>query len=334
MLTGKERCLRAIKGEPIDRVPVFPLLMSLSADRAGLTYREFASNGVAFAEAQLGMMERFGLDAITACSDPSRVPADFGGEIVFPDKTPPFLVNPLVRSPQDVERLGSLDPTRGRMGDRVLAVRTMVRHAGERAMIVGWVDGAFAEACTVCGLSHFMMMLMDDPATAHRLLEKLTEIEIGFAVAQVEAGAVMIGLGDAAASLISAEMYREFVLPYEQRIIRAVHERGGLVKLHICGNTTALVHDVISCEADLFNIDHTVDFGFAAQVYGEAGVAFKGNVDPVGEMLQSTPEACRAVCREKIEIARGLRYMLGAGCEIPAATSDAVMDAFCLAWKD
>ena len=280
------------------------------------------------------MMERFGLDAITACSDPSRVPADLGGEIVFPDVTPPFLVKPLVASPQDVEKLGSPDPAQGRMGDRVLAVRTMVRHAGDTAMVAGWVDGAFAEACTVCGLSNFMTLLIDDPATAHRLLEKLTDIEIGFAMAQLEAGAVMIGLGDAAASLISAEMYREFVLPYEQRIVKAIHEGGGLVKLHICGNTTALIHDVISCGADLFNIDHSVDFGFAAEVYGNAAVAFKGNIDPVSEMLQSTPEACRTVCREKIRIAHGRRYMLGAGCEIPAATTDVVMNAFCTAWQE
>ena len=34
-MTSLERCLAAIAGKPVDRVPVFPLLMFLSADRAG-----------------------------------------------------------------------------------------------------------------------------------------------------------------------------------------------------------------------------------------------------------------------------------------------------------
>lgn len=39
----------------------------------------------------------------------------------------------------------------------------------------------------------------------------------------------------------------------------AVHARGGLVKLHICGNTGALLPDMVRCGADLFNVDHLVN---------------------------------------------------------------------------
>jgi uroporphyrinogen-III decarboxylase len=53
-------------------------------------------------------------------------------------------------------------------------------------------------------------------------------VEIAFARAQVEAGADIIGLGDAVASQISPAMYRRFALPYEQRIFQAVHQMGGL----------------------------------------------------------------------------------------------------------
>ena len=45
-MTSKERCLAAIRGEGVDRIPVFPLLMFFAAYRTGLTYREgFARNG-------------------------------------------------------------------------------------------------------------------------------------------------------------------------------------------------------------------------------------------------------------------------------------------------
>ena len=40
MMTDRERFMAALDNEPVDRVPVFPLLMFLAADRAGISYRE------------------------------------------------------------------------------------------------------------------------------------------------------------------------------------------------------------------------------------------------------------------------------------------------------
>jgi uroporphyrinogen-III decarboxylase len=76
-------------------------------------------------------------------------------------------------------------------------------------------------------------MLVDDPETAHALLVHLTGEVTAFALAQVAAGADMIGAGDAAASLLSPAMYREFALPYEQQVCAAVHAAKSTVKLHV-----------------------------------------------------------------------------------------------------
>ena len=43
-MTSKQRCLNAIAGRPVDRVPVFPLLMFFAVDRAKITYRQYASD--------------------------------------------------------------------------------------------------------------------------------------------------------------------------------------------------------------------------------------------------------------------------------------------------
>ena len=123
------------------------------------------------------------------------------------------------------------------MYDRIKGVEEMNRAVGTECMVLGWVDMPFAEACSACGVSNFLMMLYDEPELAHKILNFLTDIVIEFAIAQIEAGAEMIGAGDAAASLISPQLYREFGLPYEQRVCEAIHKSGGLVKLHICGNT-------------------------------------------------------------------------------------------------
>jgi MtaA/CmuA family methyltransferase len=328
-MTGKERFMKSLSGEPVDRTPVFPLLMHLSARHAGITYREFASNGQALAEAQLLMLEKFPHDAITACSDAFRVSADLGGDMVFPEASPPHLSRRLIDSAEDLPRLGRPDPTQGRMGDRAKAVSVMAKVAGDRCAVLGWVDLPFAEACSLCGVTEFMCAIKTEPAFAHRLLELLTVIVIDFALAQVDAGADMIGAGDAAASLISPAMYREFALPYERQVIEAVHGRGATVKLHICGNTENHLTDMATCGADLFNVDHMVSFTKARDTYVGAKKAFKGNLDPVADILQSTPQTCEAKAHALIRQAASPLYMLSAGCEIPIGVDDAVFAAFC-----
>ena len=139
----------------------------------------------------------------------------------------------------------------------------------------------------------------------------------------------MIGAGDAAASLISPNMYREFALPYEQIVVDAIHSAGGLVKLHICGNTTHLLQDMIHTKADLFNVDHLVDFQTVCSVYGQEHICFKGNLNPVADLMQATSMECRKKCLVRLQAATGLRYMLSPGCEVPAETSDEVFQAFC-----
>jgi len=332
-MNSKERFLASIRGEPVDRVPVFPLLMFFAQRRHGITYRELSTNGTSMAEAQLRMRDSYGLDAITACTDAFRVPADLGATMVFPDDKPPFAAQPLVRSSADLEKLRRPDPcARGtRMADRVNGLRHMVRHAGSDCAVVGWVDMPFAEACSLCGVTEFMLMLVDDPHLAHSILQFLTNIVIDFSIAQLETGAPMIGAGDAAASLVSPGQYREFALPYEQRVCETVHARNGLVKLHICGNTTHLLEDMAGCGADLFNVDHLVDFDAARDAYGKRKLCFKGNLNPVVDVMQATPEQCRELCLDRLRRAKGTRFMLSAGCEIPAETSDEVFEVFCKA---
>jgi uroporphyrinogen decarboxylase len=334
-MEGNERFMATIKGEESDRIPVFPLLMSFSARRYGVTYREFASNHHILAESQLNISEMFDIDAITACPDAFRVSADLGGDIVFPEEKPPYLAQPLVKSEEDIKRLKKpdvLDP-KGRMADRIASVGEMVRSNSKQCMVLGWVDMPFAEACSVCGVAEFMTLLYDNPGAAHKLLEFITNIVIEFALAQVEVGAPTIGAGDAAASLISPSFYREFALPYEQRVCQAIHNAGGYVKLHICGNTTQILDDMINSGADLFNIDHMVDLSEALKKYDKASKASKGNIDPTSDMLYTTPEKCYEKAKNCIKQAQGKKYMLSPGCEVPAEVSDDVFSAFCSAVK-
>lgn len=334
-MNNRENFLNVINDGPVDHVPVFPLLMGFAAQRASMSYKQFASDGGALADAQLNVQKTFNLDAITACSDAFRVAIDLGGEAVFPEDTPPFIRSPLVKSESDLNKLKRFDPSaKGlRTCDRGKAIEEMSKAAGDSCIVLGWIDLPFAEACSICGVSEFMVLLYEHPVLAHKILDFLTDIVIDFALFQLEKGCPMVGAGDAAASLISPEMYREFALPYEKRVCDAIHSKGGYVKLHICGNTSALLKDMIHSGADLFNVDHLVDFDAAGNEYSSAGKAFKGNLDPVADILNSTPQQCYEKARDLIQRAEGKKYMLSAGCEIPAQVPDEIFKAFCEASK-
>ena len=126
--------------------------------------------------------------------------------------------------------------------------------------------------------------------------------------------------GDAIASQISPTMYREFALPYEQRIFAAVHEMGALTRLHICGNSNQIIGDMVRSGANIVDLDWMVDMAKAAADYGE-DVSFCGNFDPVAVMLQGTPEDVSTAvlaCQEN----GGGKYFSAAGCEIPDRTPE------------
>jgi MtaA/CmuA family methyltransferase len=204
------------------------------------------------------------------------------------------------------------------MSDRVAAARHLRERLGGQVPIMGWVEGALAEAADLRGVTALLTDLYDRPEWVLDLLEVCVEVEIAFARAQIEAGADIIGLGDAIASQVGPEMYARFALPYEQRIFAAVHEMGAVTRLHICGNTTRLLPLMARSGADIIDLEWMVDLQQAAQTFGEYP-ATCGNFDPVAIMLQAKPERVREAVLESLRLG-GARNFSAASCEIPAGT--------------
>ena len=98
------------------------------------------------------------------------------------------------------------------------------------------------------------------------------------------------------------------------------HYLGAMVKLHICGNTTAILPDMIKTGADIIDIDHLVTtMGDFVHLLSEKQV-FSGNSDPVSVIKDGTPE----LIKESVEscfMKTKRRGIVSAGCEIPAETT-------------
>ncbi len=324
-MTPKENLLATLRGQPRERVPFFPLLMAFAAKRYGVDYARFASDGETLAAAQARAAEMFPIDAVTACSDAFRLTADIGGDVAFfPDK-PPAARRALIESAADLARVkGRRDrifDADSRASDRTNAVRAMVRALGGTHLVLGWIDLPFAEACSMCGVQNFLMMLYDDPELAHAILDFLRPLVTDFAKMQICAGAPMIGAGNAAASLLSPALYAEFAQPYDRAVFDTIHAEGALCKLHICGDTRAILGGMRDTGADLISIDNMVSVERAKAALGP-DVAFKGNLDPVRDVYMAAPDEARAKALALLSETKGYRYILSPGCEVPADTPD------------
>jgi MtaA/CmuA family methyltransferase len=314
-----QRVLGRLSGEAVDRPPNFNLYMTFAAHFCEIPLRTYYLDYRALAKTNRAMVESFGVDLYQAISDPYRETADLGAEIEFPEDNLPISKNPLIRTERDLKKLRLIAPEDGRrMSDRLQAVSLMKTYAQENVPVMGWVEGALAEAGDLCGAGNLLMYLADQPAWLVDLLEFCCQLGIDFARAQIQAGARIIGLGDALASQISPKMYEHYALPYEQRIFEEVHRGGGIARLHICGNTTRLLSAMLRSGADIIDLDSMVDFGAASASYG-GQVSFCGNANPVADLLQGTPEQVFKVTQHCMQVG-GQRSFSAAGCEIPNQT--------------
>jgi MtaA/CmuA family methyltransferase len=320
-MTSRQRQHAFFGGEETDQPLNQPLLMVLAARMSGVSYKDYATDGRALASCQVRAAEEAHLDVISACSDPVREVHDLGGKVVWFEDEPPMpdRREPLLSDPALLARLKVPDPWDSpRMRDRLEGIKEMKRLAGATQPILGWVEGPISMGAGLREISVLMMDLIEDPDFVEDLSRFCTEVAIRFAQAQIEAGADMIGMGDAPASLIGPALYEEFVLPGEKDIISAIHREGALARLHICGKTQSLASLMGQSGADLVDFDSPLDFRRACDdCQGPTGIL--GNLDPVAEVRNGTPEGIIDSLRLCRDAANG-RYVIGAGCEIPAGT--------------
>jgi uroporphyrinogen-III decarboxylase len=322
-MNGWERTRDFLAGQSVDRVPFHPMVMRFVARHAGVPYRAFCLDPMAHSDAFLKTAADFGMDWVATMSDAYAEAEAYGLAVDYPENGLPQERGRLLNGPRDAASLRPLDLAGApRLRNRVLEVAEFRRRAGDSLMVCGWVEGPFAEYADLRGLGEACLDLYDDPDGMRAALDFLLESAAAFALAQVEAGAHCIGIGDAACSQVGPDLYRDFCQPLEAKLTARIHAAGALVKLHICGNTTALLPDMLATGADIVDVDHLVPSLAPFVGLLRPGQAFWGKSDPVRVVQDGAPEAIRGDVRRNRADAAG-RLLNAAGCEIPPDTPPA-----------
>ena len=186
-----------------------------------------------------------------------------GCQVDFPAKLDPT-ANPRhypVVTPEDVKKLAIPDPERDGLMPRVLQFIRFMR--ANSFLPVGITDfqGPLTTANQLMGYDKLVYLMQDHPTVMHELMDMVTETLIRWVKKQKEVigepltdcfsdqqvyvgGHAGVWFSDDDAVLMSPASYREFVVPYNSRILKAFG--GGC--LHYCGNATHQAENFLATE--------------------------------------------------------------------------------------
>jgi MtaA/CmuA family methyltransferase len=321
MSTSLERTLNFIKGNNVDRIPFHPIIMRFAAKYTGVKYSNFCLDFKKKCYAMIKCAEDFDIDWVTVMSDPYAESEAYGMEFEYPEDDLPKPVEHLIKDINDIDKLSVLNiKNHARMINRVNEIEEFRRLAGKKYFIVGWVEGPFAEYVDIRGLSEACLDLYDNPEKIEQASKIIIENAKKFATVQIEAGAHCIGIGDAACSQIGPMLYNDLFFDHEKKLVDHIHSLGCLAKLHICGNTSSILPDMIKTGADIIDVDHLVgSMEPFADLLGNEQV-FSGNSDPVSIIQDGSRKTIAESIINCHNQTKG-RCIVSAGCEITPETS-------------
>ena len=306
MTIRNDRFLRALRREPVDCTPVWIMRQAgrylpeyrATRARAG-SFLNLAKTPELACEVTLQPLARFDLDAAILFSDILTVPDAMGLGLYFVEGEGPKFERP-IRTEAQVAQLAVPD-IEDDLGYVTDAVRLIRRELDGRVPLIGFSGSPWTLACYMVegggsdNFARIKAMAYNNPAMLHRLLNVVTDSVIAYLDAQRRAGAQALQIFDTWGGVLSPAMYREFSLPYLQRIAQTL-PRGGdgqddPAPLVLFGKGNAPYLEELSASgADAVGVDWTVTLADARRRTG-GRVALQGNLDPA--VLHGTPDTIR-----------------------------------------
>lgn len=334
-MNGRERICAALEGEWPDKTPVMLHNFMMAAREAGVTMREFREDARVMARCFGDAAERYGLDGIMVDVDTVTLAGAVGVPIDFPEDNPARSHGACLPSLEAVRDLEPVDISRyERVQVWTEAVAILVREYGHEIFIRGNCDQSpFTLAGQIRGLDQWLMDVAGggDDELVHRLLDYATGITCQFLRLMAKTGAHMLSNGDSPAGpdMLSPRLYGTYALPYEQRVAACSHELGLPYLLHICGKTDRILKQMAEIGADALEIDFKTNIQLAHDILNDK-IAFVGNIDPSEVLGRGTPELVRQKTEELLDVfADSPRFILNAGCALPADTPPENIRAMC-----
>ncbi|MEG0830655.1 MAG: uroporphyrinogen decarboxylase family protein [Anaerovoracaceae bacterium] len=325
-MNSLERVTLALQHKEADRVPVYPLINSVSRKALGMTYKEWTMDVEKCAAAILKTTEEIGVDCMCTLVDLSVEAADWGQGIVYSDNNAahPDMNNRLVSTPDEYDKIGIINPRETpRMSEHIELARLLYEAKGQEMPLIGFIFGPLGILSMIRGQEKMFLDLMKNPDKLAAPLRNITETVKEFCIALIEAGchAIMIDTLYASRSIMSPKMWDEFEGIYIEEICNVIREHGAMVMLHNCGNGVYFEEQIKRMDPVLISFQHMPpdceDMAAVKEKYGKE-ITLMGQVEP-GWLCATTEEELRKKCRTQIDAyKKDGGFILATGCEYPA----------------
>lgn len=331
-----DRLLRALRGELLDRPPIWLMrqagryLPEYRKTRAAAgSFMDLCRNAELASEVAMQPLRRFSLDASILFSDILTIPDAMGLELHFAEGEGPVFNRP-IKQIKDIEQL-PLPDINDELGYVMDVMRAMRAKIDDRLPIIGFSGSPWTLACYMLqgqGTRDFALARQwcwQAPDSVQLLLDKLSDCCADYLAAQVHAGADVLMLFDTWGGLLSAEHYRRFSLNPMTAIIRKLRTQYqvSVPVLLFSKGCHQQLDDMLASGADGLGMDWRADLGeMLKQVNGKA--AIQGNLDPT-LLLAEAGQVRHEVNRHYADVIQkpGLIVNLGHGI-MPQTSPDSV----------
>jgi uroporphyrinogen decarboxylase len=331
--------LRACRGEPVDRPPVWLMrqagryLPEYRRVREGVSFLEMCRDVERAVEVSLQPIDLVGSEAVVFFSDIFVPVLGMGVDLDFAPG--PVIPRP-VRTAADVEALALTDPR-----ETVPYVFETLRRLRatldcQAVPLIGFAGAPFTLAAYLVRgrgdperrYPELRSLMEQEPAVVEALLERLAEMTIAYLNAQIDAGAQVVQLFDSWAGVLDEDAYRRWLLPVTRRIAAGVDpERAPFILF--ASDAPHLVEAMLETGCDVLSVGASTDLGEAARLAGTRA-SLQGNLHPHALTLPREEIFARVrALAEAARPARGFILNLGHGClpDTPVAGVRAFTDA-------
>ena len=330
-MTGVERTRAVFACGEADRPPVVPILHTGLAPIFDIRLGDYFTRAETMASVMIRGCRDFGFDGVQLSQGVTGEAEALGARVEQPPDGAPLLREHLLADLDRLPGLTAVDVTRqGRMPLFFEAVERVVREIGHEDFVLVTLRGPLLAASQLRGVEQILMDLVDVPEQTDALLEFAGDLtwRLGRWLRASGAHGLLIGEATCSPNFISPDLYRARVLPLHRRLVKRLKDAGWeAVGMHICGNTVPIFDDIISTGVDFLDVDYQVQAAEAVQ-RAEGRVAMRGNLDPSAVFRFGAPDRVRAETGEVLRGARGARWIMSSGCDIPPGTPAENIAAF------
>lgn len=311
-----------------------PILSFPSIQLMGISVKELIASSDMQAKGMKLVCDRIDSAASVSMMDLSVEAEAFGATVKVSDDEVPTIAGTLIADENEAEALVVPNVGAGRTGLYVDAIRKACDWITDRPVFAG-VIGPYSLAGRLLDVSEIMVLCYEEPDMVHTVLQKTTDFLISYIKAYRETGAGGVVVAEPLAGLLSPSLMEEFAAPYMKRIVDEVQADDFAVIYHNCGDAVAtLAEQIVSCGAMAYHFGNAVKMKTMLEKM-PSDVIVMGNIDPVREFKNGTPESIYAATTALLcECSAYPNFVISSGCDIPPMAKWENVDAFFKAVAD